>query len=73
MKTRLPVNSPRMAFAATFAWLFAENPDFGIEEATDASPKTWILESAFDAIVAGTIGAQSPSVTPALCAIMPAL
>jgi hypothetical protein len=35
-----PVSSAWMAFAATLAWLFAEKADFGIADATDASPRT---------------------------------
>src|SRR5690606_21505748 len=68
-----PVRSARIAIAATFAWLLAEKPDFGISPAMQASPMTWMFPSALLCIVAGSI-AQYPLslVRPAVSAIRPA-
>src|SRR5262245_50648110 len=66
--------SPRTSFATaaaqTFAWALAENADFGMAPAIEASAMTWILGRSLDSNVAGSIGHQPVrSATPAVSAM----
>src|SRR6476619_284460 len=63
-----PASSFATAAAHTLAWAFAENADFGIAPAIEASPTTWTLGCSLDSNVAGSIGHHPVrSATPALC------
>src|SRR2546427_12455282 len=69
-----PASSFATAAAHTLAWAFAENADFGIAPAIEASPTTWTLGCSLDSNVAGAIGHQPVrSATPALSAVRAAL
>src|ERR1700746_114265 len=58
------------AAAQTLACALAENADFGIAPAIEASPTTWTLGCSLDSNVAGSIGHQPlRSATPAISAM----
>src|ERR1700746_4226109 len=58
------------AAAQTLACALAENADFGIAPAIEASPTTWTLGCSLDSNVAGSIGHQPVrSATPAISAM----
>src|SRR5215831_15617745 len=65
-----PVSSFATAAAQTFAWALAENADFGMAPAIEASATTWMLGCSLDSNVAGSIGHQPVrSATPAVSAM----
>src|SRR6201993_5537488 len=65
-----PASSLATAAAHALAWAFAENADFGIAPAIEASPTTWTLGCSLDSNVAGSIGHQPVrSATPAISAM----
>src|SRR5262249_6020501 len=65
-----PASSFATAAAHTLAWAFAENADFGIAPAIEASPMTWTLGCSLDSNVAGSIGHQPVrSAAPAISAM----
>src|ERR1700751_6184590 len=58
------------AAAQTLACALAENADFGIAPAIEASPTTWTLGCSLDSNVGGSIGHQPVrSATPAISAM----
>src|SRR5262249_3980509 len=65
-----PATSFATAAAQTLAWALAENADFGIAPAIEASPMTWTFGCSLDSNVAGSIGHQPVrSAAPALSAM----
>src|SRR5260370_35361941 len=68
-----PARSFATAAAQTLAWPLAENADFGIAPAIEASPTTWILGCNLDSNVTASIGHQPVrSATPTISAMRPA-
>src|SRR5260370_23952346 len=68
-----PARSFATAAAQTLAWALAENADFGIAPAIEASPTTWILGCNLDSNVTASIGHQPVrSATPTISAMRPA-
>src|SRR5260221_5148600 len=68
-----PARSFGTAAAQTLAWALAENADFGIAPAIEASPTTWILGCNLDSNVTASIGHQPVrSATPTISAMRPA-
>src|ERR1700751_591367 len=65
-----PAGSFTTAAAHALAWAFAENADFGIAPAIEASPTTWTLGCSLDSNVAGVIWHQPARAgTPAISAM----